>query len=64
MSSLGSVLSIARGAMNTQQTIIQTAGNNIANVETAGYSRQRVAMTETRHRQSGKCAQTHGYAGE
>jgi flagellar hook-associated protein 1 FlgK len=44
MSSLGSVLSIARGAMNAQQTIIQTAGHNIANVETPGFSRQRVEL--------------------
>ncbi len=45
MSSLGSILSIARGAMSAQQTIIQTAGHNIANVETPGYSRQRVELT-------------------
>src|SRR5690349_3916882 len=47
MSSLGSVLSIARGAMNAQQTIIQTAGHNIANVETPGFSRQRVELATT-----------------
>ncbi|MBV9881231.1 MAG: flagellar hook-associated protein FlgK [Gemmatirosa sp.] len=44
--SLGSVLSIARSGMNAQQTIIQTAGHNIANVQTEGYSRQRVELTE------------------
>jgi flagellar hook-associated protein 1 FlgK len=31
--------------MNAQQVIIQTAGHNIANVETDGYSRQRVELT-------------------
>lgn len=40
--SLGSVLSIARQAMSVQQNIIQTAGHNISNVETPGFSRQRV----------------------
>lgn len=42
--SLGSVLSIARSALNGQQTVMQTAGHNIANVETEGYSRQRVEL--------------------
>lgn len=40
--SLGSILSVARTALNYQQTVIQTAGHNIANAEVAGYSRQRV----------------------
>jgi flagellar hook-associated protein 1 FlgK len=40
--SLSSILSVARTAMNYQQALIQTAGHNIANAETAGYSRQRV----------------------
>jgi flagellar hook-associated protein 1 len=43
--SLSSVLSVARSAMNAQQVIIQTTGHNIANVETDGYSRQRVELT-------------------
>jgi flagellar hook-associated protein 1 FlgK len=42
--SLGSVLSIARSALNAQQTVMQTAGHNIANVETEGYSRQRTEL--------------------
>jgi flagellar hook-associated protein 1 FlgK len=40
--SLSSILSVARTALNYQQSVIQTAGHNIANAETAGYSRQRV----------------------
>jgi flagellar hook-associated protein 1 FlgK len=40
--SLSSVLGVARSAMKAQQVIMQTAGHNIANVETEGYSRQRV----------------------
>lgn len=43
--SLSSVFNVARSAMNATQTIIQTAGHNIANVETEGYSRQRVELT-------------------
>jgi len=42
--SLSSVLSVARSAMNAQQVIIQTAGHNVANAETEGYSRQRVEL--------------------
>lgn len=42
--SLGSVLSIARTAMNVQQVAIETAGHNIANAQTEGYSRQRVEL--------------------
>ena len=40
--SLTSILSVARTALNYQQAVIQTAGHNIANAETEGYSRQRV----------------------
>ena len=43
--SLGSILSVARTAMHAQQTVIQTAGHNIANVETEGFTRQRVDLT-------------------
>lgn len=42
--SVSSVLSIARSALSVQQVVIQTAGQNIANVETEGYSRQRVTI--------------------
>jgi flagellar hook-associated protein 1 FlgK len=40
--SLGSVLSVARTALNSHQVAIETAGHNIANAQTEGYSRQRV----------------------
>lgn len=40
MSSIGSLLSIARTAMQVQQAAVATAGHNIANAQTAGYSRQ------------------------
>ena len=40
--SIGSILSVARTALSYQQAVIQTAGHNIANAETEGYSRQRV----------------------
>src|SRR5688500_17378563 len=40
--SLTSILSVARTALNYQQAVIQTAGHNIANAETEGYSRQPV----------------------
>jgi flagellar hook-associated protein 1 FlgK len=43
--SIGSILSIARTAMNAQQTVIQVAGHNIANAETEGFSRQRTTLT-------------------
>ena len=40
--SLGSILSVARSALSHQQLVIQTAGHNIANAETEGFTRQRV----------------------
>ncbi|MDF1505630.1 flagellar hook-associated protein FlgK [Roseisolibacter sp. H3M3-2] len=40
--SLTSIFSVARTALNYQQAVIQTAGHNIANAETEGFSRQRV----------------------
>lgn len=40
MSSIGSLLSIARTAMQAQQATIATAGHNIANAQTPGYSKQ------------------------
>jgi flagellar hook-associated protein 1 FlgK len=43
--SLGSVLSVARTALSAHQVAIETAGHNIANAQTEGYSRQRVELT-------------------
>ena len=42
MSGLGLLMSIARGAMATQQYGIAVTGHNIANVNTEGYSRQSI----------------------
>ncbi|MEO7963479.1 MAG: flagellar hook-associated protein FlgK [Gemmatimonadaceae bacterium] len=50
MSSFGSILSIARSAIAAQQIALQTTSQNIANAETAGYSRQRAEFA-TRHPQ-------------
>ncbi len=44
MSSIGSILSIARTAMQAHQIAIQTASQNIANADVEGYSAQRVAF--------------------
>jgi flagellar hook-associated protein 1 len=40
-------LETARRGMFTQQTALQTTGNNIANANTPGYSRQRVNFSQT-----------------
>jgi flagellar hook-associated protein 1 len=40
-------LETARRGMFTQQTALQTTGNNIANANTAGYTRQRVNFEQT-----------------
>ena len=41
------VLDIGAKALMANQIALQTTGNNIANVNTEGYSRQRVALTST-----------------
>lgn len=45
MSSTGRLLDIARRALSAQQLAMDTVGHNIANVNTEGYSRQRVSLT-------------------
>ena len=45
-SSINSILNIGSGALFANQTAIQTTGNNIANVNTEGYSRQAVRFEE------------------
>lgn len=45
MSGIGSLLSVARTAMQVQQAAVSVAGHNIANAQTAGYSRQTVDMS-------------------
>lgn len=42
--SIGSILSIARGAISAHQVALQTVSQNIANAEVEGYSRQRAEM--------------------
>jgi flagellar hook-associated protein 1 FlgK len=48
MSSLGSILNIARNAIATNQTAVRVASNNLANAGTEGYSRQVTRTVETR----------------
>jgi flagellar hook-associated protein 1 FlgK len=45
VSSFGSILSIARTAIASHQTAMQTVSHNLANAETPGYSRQRAELT-------------------
>jgi flagellar hook-associated protein 1 FlgK len=44
MSSFGSILSIARTAISSHQTALQTVSHNLANAETEGFSRQRAEI--------------------
>lgn len=46
MSSIGSVLNIAKEALLTHQASIAVAGHNVANVDTPGYSRQVLNLNE------------------
>ena len=39
-----SILNIGTRALQANQVALQTAGNNIANVNTVGYSRQKVIL--------------------
>ncbi|MEX2584022.1 MAG: flagellar hook-associated protein FlgK [Gemmatimonadota bacterium] len=47
MSTLGSILNIARSAIHTHQTAVRVASQNISNAQTEGYSRQRVQLVDT-----------------
>ncbi len=44
MSSLGNIINIGISSLRTQQVGLNVTGNNIANVNTPGYSRQRAAL--------------------
>jgi flagellar hook-associated protein 1 FlgK len=44
MSSLGSILGIARNAIAAHQAALRTASHNLANAETPGFSRQRTEL--------------------
>lgn len=48
MSSLGSILNIARSALTTHQTAVRIASQNVSNAQTEGYSRQVVQLVDTR----------------
>ncbi|MEO8633752.1 MAG: flagellar hook-associated protein FlgK [Gemmatimonadales bacterium] len=50
--SLTSLLSIARGALLTQQKAIDVTGHNIANANTPGFSRQRLTLSVAQPLQS------------
>jgi flagellar hook-associated protein 1 FlgK len=47
MTDLYGILNVAKGALHTKQRAIDVTAHNIANVNTPGYSRQRVNMTTT-----------------
>jgi flagellar hook-associated protein 1 len=47
MSTLGSILNIARNAIHAHQTAVRIASQNISNAQTPGYSRQRVRLVDS-----------------
>lgn len=47
MGSIGSLLDVARRAMNVHSQAIRTIGDNISNVNTPGYSRRRAELVTT-----------------
>jgi len=50
---MGSILNIGTRALLANQLALQTVGNNIANVNTAGYSRQSVVLQSVEGQFSG-----------
>jgi len=56
---MGGLLSVGTRALQANQVALQTAGNNIANVNTAGYSRQTVSMGTVQGQYTGS-----GYIGK
>lgn len=44
MSSISSILSVARSALLTHQTALEVSGHNVANAETPGYTRQTLLL--------------------
>ncbi len=46
-------LNVAARALNTNQSVLQVIGHNIANANTVGYSRQNVSLTAVEGQQSG-----------
>src|ERR1700756_5648577 len=53
MSGLFSSLEISRKSLSAQQQALQVTGNNIANVNTPGYSRQRAVLESSLPVQAG-----------
>ena len=47
MSTLAGLLSVARSALLAQQAAVQTVGQNIANAETPGYTRQQALLEQS-----------------
>jgi flagellar hook-associated protein 1 FlgK len=60
MTNISGVLHIGKNALLTQQKAIDVTGNNIANVNTPGYSRQRVNMLQSAPVQSGTSSMNTG----
>ena len=56
---MGSLLNVGVRALQTNQIALQTAGNNIANVNTPGYSRQTAVLENVAGQFSGA-----GYYGQ
>lgn len=50
---MSSLLNIGKSALLANQQVLRTTGNNIANVNTAGYSRQNVQLTNIEGQYSG-----------
>ena len=50
---MSNILNIGTRALLTNQAVLQTAGNNIANVNTPGYSRQSVVLNSVAGQFSG-----------
>jgi len=44
--SIGSILNIAKNTLSINQSAIQVTSHNISNVNTEGYTRQEVVLTE------------------
>lgn len=47
MSTIGSILNIARSAIHAHQTAVRISSQNISNANTEGYSRQRVRLVDS-----------------
>ena len=56
---MSGILSVGTRALQANQVALQTAGNNIANVNTPGYSRQKVVQQTVQGQFSGS-----GYVGK